>query len=64
MSYPQFNGTEANYLRAQIARISAGTHISPAGYYTFEEGDEDEDEGLGMFMLFFHYKRILYQVLL
>ena len=48
VSYPHFNGTEANYLRAQIARISAGTHISPAGYYIFEEDDEDEEEGLGM----------------
>jgi len=46
VSYPHFNGTEANYLRAQIARISAGTHISPAGYYIFEEDDEDEEEGL------------------
>lgn len=43
MSYPPFNGTEANYLRAQIARISAGTQISPAGFYLFEE-DEDEEE--------------------
>ncbi|CAH8471844.1 unnamed protein product [Heterobilharzia americana] len=27
--YPPFPGTEANYLRAQIARISASTQISP-----------------------------------
>ena len=27
--------------RAQIARISAGTHISPLGYYQFD----DEEEG-------------------
>lgn len=48
ISYPPFNGNEANYLRAQIARISAGTHISPAGYYIFEEDDEDEEEGQSM----------------
>lgn len=34
-----------NYLRAQIARISAGTQVSPAGYYMFEEEEEEEDEG-------------------
>ncbi|KAM6154389.1 radial spoke head protein 6 homolog A [Erethizon dorsatum] len=46
VSYPPFPGNEANYLRAQIARISAATHISPLGFYQFseEEGDE-EDEG-------------------
>ena len=36
-----------NYLRAQIARISAGTQISPAGYYMFEEEEEEEEEGEG-----------------
>ncbi|XP_029905235.1 radial spoke head protein 6 homolog A [Myripristis murdjan] len=43
-SYPPFPGNEANYLRAQIARISAGTHVSPQGFYQFgeEEGDEEE----------------------
>ncbi|XP_074616257.1 radial spoke head protein 4 homolog A-like isoform X5 [Acropora palmata] len=43
-SYPPFPGNELNYLRAQIARISAGTHISPSGYYMFEEEEEDEEE--------------------
>ncbi|KAI7813508.1 radial spoke head protein 6 homolog A [Triplophysa rosa] len=43
VSYPPFPGNEANYLRAQIARISAGTHVSPVGFYHFEE-DEGEDE--------------------
>jgi len=42
VSYPPFPGNEANYLRALIARISAATHISPQGYYIFEE-DEDEE---------------------
>jgi len=47
-SYPPFPGNESNYLRAQIARISAGTHISPLGYYQFDEddeGEEDDEEG-------------------
>ncbi|XP_020827287.1 radial spoke head protein 4 homolog A [Phascolarctos cinereus] len=44
MSYPPFPGNESNYLRAQIARISAGTHISPLGFYHFgEEGEEEEE---------------------
>ncbi|XP_071598700.1 radial spoke head protein 4 homolog A-like [Heliangelus exortis] len=45
VSFPPFPGNEANYLRAQIARISAGTHISPIGFYQFpeEEGDDDEE---------------------
>ncbi|XP_053552835.1 radial spoke head protein 6 homolog A, partial [Bombina bombina] len=47
LTYPPFAGTEANLLRAQISRISAGTHISPLGFYQFgeEEGDEEEEEG-------------------
>ena len=48
MSYPPFPGNEMNYLRAQIARISAGTQVSPAGYYMFEEEEEEEDEGEGI----------------
>ena len=43
-SYPPFPGNEANYLRAQIARISAGTQVSPHGFYQFREEDEDEEE--------------------
>uniref|UniRef100_A0A8C7NB99 Radial spoke head 6 homolog A n=1 Tax=Oncorhynchus kisutch TaxID=8019 RepID=A0A8C7NB99_ONCKI len=46
VSYPPFPGNEANYLRAQIARISAGTQVSPLGFYQFgEEEGEEEDEG-------------------
>ncbi|XP_063289386.1 radial spoke head protein 6 homolog A [Pelobates fuscus] len=47
VTYPPFLGTEANLLRAQIARISAGTHVSPLGYYQFseEEGEEEEESG-------------------
>lgn len=49
VSYPPFPGNEANYLRAQIARISAGTQVSPLGFYQFgeEEGDEEEEGGAG-----------------
>ncbi|XP_012275774.1 radial spoke head protein 6 homolog A [Orussus abietinus] len=41
-TYPPFPGKEENYLRAQIARISAATLISPIGYFTFGTGDEEE----------------------
>ncbi|XP_037069970.1 radial spoke head protein 6 homolog A-like [Pollicipes pollicipes] len=44
LTYPPFPGTEKNYLRAQIARITAGTHISPVGFYQF---DEEEEADLG-----------------
>lgn len=42
--YPPFPGNEANLLRAQIARISAGTHISPLGFYQFDEEEEEDEE--------------------
>eukprot|EP00741_Cyanophora_paradoxa_P008658 tig00001366_g8381.t1 len=45
-SYPVFNGTEAEYLRAQIARIAAATVVEPKDKYTLggdeEEGGDDE----------------------
>eukprot|EP00049_Salpingoeca_infusionum_P017728 m.354140 g.354140 ORF g.354140 m.354140 type:complete len:489 (-) comp16930_c0_seq1:291-1757(-) len=44
VSYPSFPGTEADLLRAQIARITAATHVSPSGFYTFDEEDEDEED--------------------
>uniref|UniRef100_A0A8B9JYE5 Radial spoke head component 4A n=1 Tax=Astyanax mexicanus TaxID=7994 RepID=A0A8B9JYE5_ASTMX len=44
ITYPPFPGNEANYLRAQIARISAGTQVSPLGFYVFEEEEEEEAE--------------------
>ena len=40
-----FPGNEANYLRAQIARISAGTQVSPLGFYQFDEEEGEEEEG-------------------
>ncbi|KAF0042656.1 hypothetical protein F2P81_006188 [Scophthalmus maximus] len=44
-SYPPFPGNEANYLRAQIARVSAGTQVSPQGFFHAgeEEGDEEDE---------------------
>ena len=44
VSYPPFPGNEANYLRAQIARITAATQVSPQGWYIFEEEEEEEEE--------------------
>jgi radial spoke head protein 4A len=41
-SYPPFPGTEAALLRAQIARITHATAISPRGYFV---ADEAADEG-------------------
>ncbi len=48
VSFPPFPGNESNYLRAQIARISATTQISPSSYFQSpedEEMDEEEEEG-------------------
>lgn len=47
VSYPHFPGNEANYLRAQIARLSAGTHVSPMGFYQAKEEEEEEEEEPG-----------------
>ena len=44
VSYPPFPGNESNLLRAMIARISAGTQISPLGFFQFDEDEEEEDE--------------------
>jgi len=48
--YPPFPGNEANLLRAQIARISAATHVSPLGFYTFDEEEEEEEEARDKYM--------------
>jgi len=45
--FPNWEGNEANLLRAQIARISAGTIIAPLTYYQFDDEEEIEDEELG-----------------
>ena len=46
-TFPPFPGTERNYLRAQIARISAATHVSPIGVFKFDEDGEEEEEAEG-----------------
>ncbi|CBJ30984.1 putative: flagellar radial spoke protein 4 [Ectocarpus siliculosus] len=38
--YPPFPGTEINLLRAQIARITAGACVSPAGFFEVDEDAE------------------------
>lgn len=43
MSHPPFPGLEKNLLRAQIARISAATSVSPIGYFRFDDNEEEED---------------------
>ncbi|KAJ2944668.1 hypothetical protein O0L34_g4023 [Tuta absoluta] len=48
--FPPFDGTERNYLRAQIQRIQSATAISPQGFYTFGSGEEEDinlEEGMG-----------------
>ena len=40
--FPLFIGLERDYLRAQIARITATTHISPAGFYILSDNTEEE----------------------
>jgi hypothetical protein len=53
-SYPAYPGTEKNYLRAQIARISATTHVSPAGKFKFSDVMKIELIFFGrVFVLFF-----------
>ena len=44
VSFPPFPGKEAALLRAQIARITAATSVSPLRYYIFDEDDEEDAE--------------------
>lgn len=44
-TYPPFPGNEASLVRAQIARITASTVVSPLGFYTFDEEDDEDEEG-------------------
>ena len=62
VSFPPFPGNEANYLRAQVARISAGTHISPLGFYQFDEEEEEEEEGASMYLIYIYYTIKMYQL--
>ncbi|KAK4469458.1 hypothetical protein MN116_007009 [Schistosoma mekongi] len=43
-TFPTFPGVEKHFLRAQIARISGSTIISPINYYQFNEDEEEELE--------------------
>lgn len=43
-SFPAFPGNETNYLRALIARISAGAHVSPRSFYKIGSNEMDEQE--------------------
>jgi radial spoke head protein 4A len=42
--WPKFPGNEASYVRAQIARISHATAVSPKGLYAPVDIDEDDDQ--------------------
>lgn len=43
-SYPKYPGKEKHLLRAQIARITHTTYISPVGYHMIGFGDDEEEE--------------------
>ena len=47
VTFPPFPGNEANYLRAQIARITATTQVSPSGYFQHPEDEEEEPDEEG-----------------
>ena len=53
ITYPAYPGTEKNYLRAQIARIGAATHVSPAGKFKFSEVKFKND----CYKFYFHFRR-------
>lgn len=42
LGFPRFPWGEASYVRAQIARISASTLISPRGFYALDDEVEEE----------------------
>lgn len=42
LGFPRFPWGEASYVRAQIARISAATIISPRGFYALDDEVEEE----------------------
>jgi radial spoke head protein 4/6 len=43
-SFPIFPGTEANYLRAQIARISSESLFAPSGYVVKNDAPEGQED--------------------
>lgn len=46
LGFPRFPYGEASYLRAQIARISAATSVSPKGYYEADTAGPNDSEVL------------------
>ncbi|KAJ7520218.1 hypothetical protein O6H91_20G072700 [Diphasiastrum complanatum] len=42
-AYPPFPGVEENFLRAQIARISAATLVAPKGLFKVPEAEDEEE---------------------
>ncbi|KAG6543237.1 hypothetical protein Mapa_015488 [Marchantia paleacea] len=42
---PPYPGVEKNFLRAQIARISAGTQLAPEGFFSASGGGDDDQSG-------------------
>ena len=58
-TFPPFPGNEASYLRAQIARITATTQISPAGYFQHPEDEEEEQDEEGGRGLAYHHLRVI-----
>ena len=44
-TYPDFKGKEKHYLRAQIARIAAGTILAPKGLLVVPEPDAEPEDG-------------------
>ncbi|VDM18787.1 unnamed protein product [Hydatigera taeniaeformis] len=40
--FPPFPGTEAHYLRAQVARISAATQLAPQNFFQLRQDDNDD----------------------
>ena len=62
-TYPPFPGTERNYLRAQVARITAGTQISPLNFFTSgDEEEEEPEEGGGCGLMCTAYYMVVYIV--
>lgn len=45
-AFPVFPGNESNLLRAQIARISAGTIVAPMTFFHFDEDEEVDEEDM------------------
>ena len=56
-AFPAYPGTEKNYLRAQIARISATTHVSPAGKFKFSDVSTRRSFGEAMDHAFARFRK-------